>query len=242
MNSQIESGLELVMRLTQRPNLENINPILIPKGPYPNEFVEIVGAPGTGKTTVLMDFIVRTLLPLNLLGKNCGTVLIDTDHKFDMLRLITMLECELKKLNVAKSCIHSAIMKCLKNLTVLNCYDNEQLQMSFYNLEQILIENSDIGLIAVDCIPAYYWQYRNLSDNHISVYGYTKQMLQCLEQCVRNNNIVVAYTRNAEADVKEIKLGETIHRILLKKEAGSFNAFVNDKLVPYTLGKTISWL
>ncbi|KAF5284140.1 hypothetical protein FQR65_LT00140 [Abscondita terminalis] len=231
--SKIESGFELFSRLTQRPTLENINPKLISNGPYPNEFVEIIGDAGTGKTSVLMDFILRTLLPTNCGGRNGGAILIDIEHKFDMFRLITMMERELKKTNPLN--YKGIIMTCLKNLTVLNCYDSEQLQVTFYNLERILIDNPNVALISIDGIPVHYWQYRDLTDEHVSKHGYTRCMLRCLEERVQNNNVVVIFTHNAEADTKEIKLREEIHRVILKKKEDGFCAYYKDNSVPYTL-------
>ncbi|XP_031330958.1 DNA repair protein XRCC2-like [Photinus pyralis] len=226
---KIESGVQLFSRLNQRPLLENLYPELIESGPFPNEFIEIAGGLGVGKTTLLMDLMKRCLLPAEHSGKGCGVVLINGDHHFDMFRFVAMFDVDLQ---VVKSC--------LANLIVLNCYDSDQLQVTFYNLENILLTNPKIGFVAVDSISAQYWQYRS-NKGVISSHGYHCKMMRAIEESVRNCNVVVAYTKQESG--KEIRFQAGVHRIALHEDQGKSYAIVNkcEAGVPFVLNDRITF-
>ena len=54
--------------------------------------MELHGTEGTGKTELLYHLLVRCLLPEDAGGLGVEVVFLDTDHHFDMLRLVTVLE------------------------------------------------------------------------------------------------------------------------------------------------------
>ncbi|KAJ8952683.1 hypothetical protein NQ318_020998 [Aromia moschata] len=64
--SNIESGVQFFSRVGRKTSLQGINPRLFPEGgPYPNQIIEITSDATIDKTNLLIDFIVRTILPIN---------------------------------------------------------------------------------------------------------------------------------------------------------------------------------
>ncbi|KAK5638963.1 hypothetical protein RI129_013258 [Pyrocoelia pectoralis] len=227
---KIESGVELFSRLNHRPSLENFYPELIESGPFPNEFIEITGGSGVGKTTLLMDMIKRSLLPAEYSGKGCGVVLINTDHQFDLFRFVTMFKED-----------WSVIKTCLSNFIILNCYDCDQLQVTLYNLEKILLSNPKVGFVAVDDISSHYWQYRS-NNGVMSSHAYHCKIVGTIEESIKNCDVVVAYTQRESC--KEIKFQTGVYRILLTEDGGKFAAVVNKcgtKCIPYTVNECIQF-
>lgn len=245
--SKIESGLQLFSRLHQRPYLQNLNQILFHEGgPYPNDLIEIAGNTGTGKTLFLMDFLARCVLLEEYNGKGCGAIIINTDHHFDLFRFIEMLDFLIRKSgnkNVSTTVVEDSIKNALKNLIVLNCYDYYQLQMTFLNLEQILCDNENVGLITIDSLSSYYWEYRNINSTIISLQNYHSKMLESLQNQVKNFNIVVVFTTNEI----ELKL-DVCWKILLRDCKSQFQALVTNinknssKTINYVIEKAIQYL
>lgn len=232
---KIESGLQLFSRLNIRPNIERIHPILFSHGgPSANESVEISGNASTGKTTLIMDLLARCLLPrkynnLDISGMDCGAIIINTDTHFDIFRLINIMEYHLKstfhKYNIL---IHNAEVKeiielSLNKLMIMNCYDSIQIDITFLNLERILSENLEVGLVVLDSVVSQYWAHR-LETGIVSLQSYCYKIVSNLQSNVKNSNIVIIFTSNAEHEVKF----NTNYKILLKDIAGQFDAVFLD--------------
>lgn len=192
-NQRIESGVHLFARIAQRPNLDRLNEVIFPDGgPYPGQLVEITGEASTGKTLLATDFIARCILPISYNGKHSGAVIINTDHNFDLFKLISVMEYHLKTAGKNAFC-KSIIEGCLNNLIVLNCYSSEQLGATFLNLETIVLQNNNVSLLVVDSIAAYYWLER--SNSNLSFNSYFSQIINKLHAIAKQFNISVIYTK-----------------------------------------------
>lgn len=194
-NKTIESGIQLFSRIIQRPKLDYLNDKLFPEGgPYSNQLIELTGESGAGKTILLTDFLVRCLLPVEYNGKNSGAVIIDTDHHFDVFRLVSIIEYYLKKSDVKSNNYQTIIEHCLNNLIVLSCYSSEQLQATFLNLETVILQNANISFLAIDSVSAYYWSER-INNDTISFNAYFSQIIGTLKNIAKSFNLTVLYTK-----------------------------------------------
>lgn len=191
----IESGIQLFSRIIQRPKLDYLNDKLFPEGgPYPNQLIELTGESISGKTILLTDFLVRCLLPVEYNGKNSGAVIINTDHHFDLFRLVAIIEYYLKKNGEKVDNYQAVIESCLNNLIVLNCYSSEQLQATFLNLETVILQNANISFLAIDSISAYYWSER-INNETISFNAYFSQIIGTLKNIAKSFNLTILYTK-----------------------------------------------
>lgn len=211
-------------RLTRRPDLDGLNPIIFFQGPYPGQIIEITGDEGTGKTLLATDLLARCLLPKSykenqLPGKNCGGLFINTNHHFNVFKLAEVLQhhirsnCKTLKSNV----IQEIIKESLKNLTVINCYTPEQFQATLLNLESLILQETNISLLIVDTIAAFYWLQRIHSN--ISYNAYYTSVINSLKNLATKFSITVFYTKPS-AVVKETAKKHTDIKIKLKKSEG----------------------
>lgn len=195
---KVESGLQLFARIneSQHNNVLKYSPLL-PNGIFPREYVEITGECGIGKTSVLLDFVVNSILPktyhnINIPGNDIEVILINTDHHFNIGTIANLIEFKLKlylKVNPTISIVEA----CLKKITLLNCYSSDQLKFTFLNLEYILQENKEIRLVAIDSICSYYWMDR-IDLGFVSFNHYCSTIRTALTNIVNDFNIVTIYT------------------------------------------------
>lgn len=247
MQSQmIESGVHLFARVAQRPNLDRLNEVIFQNGgPHPGQLMEITGEPSTGKTTLATDFLARCILPVSYNGKNSGAVVINTDHHFDLFKLISIMEYYLKTLGKNASC-RKVIETCLGNLTVLNCYSNEQLEATFMNLQTIVLQNNNISLLVVDSIAAYYWLER--ANGNLSFNAYYSKIISKLHSIAKEFNISVIYTKPETFNETSNNRKEDYTVILSKDQNGGFKMDVLDcinntrRTVSYKINKTVKFI
>lgn len=216
--NKAESGLQLLSRLDDRPLLTDFDKILFPSGgPFPKEVVEITGNTNTGKTILLTELIAKAILPLENGGHNAGVILLNTDHHFQIMKLVTALEKLAKDVNN----ISDVIQQSLKNLYILQCFDDVQFSVTIKRLDSILAENSNISMLALDSISAYYWSKQNL----IKIDTYYRNILKVLQNAVWEYKVTLFYTRpsyfftkNSSDNFSDTpKLGYINYRALLDK-------------------------
>lgn len=243
-NKRIESGVHLFARIAQRPNLDRLNEVIFWNGgPYPAQLVEITGEPSTGKTMLVTDLLAKCILPICYKGKNSGAIIINTDHHFDLFKLISVMEYYLKKSGKSTS-YKSIIEKSLDNLIVLNCYSSEQLEATFLNLETIILQNNNISLLVVDSIAAYYWLERG--NSNLSFNAYYSQIISKLHGIAKQLNVSVIYTK-PEIVKESSNRKEDCTIVLRSQENCSFKMDVLDnvnntsKSLLYKINKTIEF-
>ncbi|XP_013790701.1 DNA repair protein XRCC2-like [Limulus polyphemus] len=197
-----ETGSQLLARLSLRPSLKKLEPALFPdlSGQC---VVEISGGAGAGKSELFYHLIAKCILPpswqgTELGGLSAGVVFVDTDHHFNLLRLVTVLEkrvaSKLDSPSVEEVTVF--IRKCLQMLTIVRCWNSEQLLLTLYGLDSVIGTNVSISLLLLDSVSAFYWLDRmNLMDQMNELDKFHAQLVAALEKLVNNYKLVVMATR-----------------------------------------------
>ncbi|KOC65884.1 DNA repair protein XRCC2 [Habropoda laboriosa] len=228
MRSQIESGAELLARLSSKPSLFGLENTLFPEGPQNSDVIEIGGEQSTGKTLLLSQMLAKCILPdyygtIQIEGCNASAIFINTDHHFQISKLVELMSDVIDvtgivsfasndkatEINSNKTAI---IQNSLRNLRILDCYDNEQFSLTLRMLDDMFLDNAKIALLAIDSITAYYWQDRE--DNISTIDNYIRKLLKLIRTHTTRFNVVTIYT----------KLYENMH----DKGKKSTNQFLNN--------------
>lgn len=207
---KVESGLQLLARLSKRPSLVGLDKVLFPDGPNPNEVIEISGDPSSGKTFFITKFIMKTILPaeyqnIHIGGLNAGIVLINMDYHFQMFKLISFMEHYLENCtsestttdNISKLdtvFIQTIISESLNNLIIYNCVDTIQLLVTFHAIQNLISKNSNISLVLIDSISANYW-IDAMNGGIRKMDLYSKDILEELQKCLHDFKLVIIYTQ-----------------------------------------------
>lgn len=234
MQSQIESGIELLGRLSKKPSLYGLEDTLFFQGPRCTDIIEISGVQSSGKTLLLSQMLAKCILPKHreIKGCNASAVLINTDHHFQTSKLVELMN---NIVNAANTVLFTTdtvdvkfdkiavIKNSLRNLHVINCYDSEQFAVTLRTLDNMFVKNTKIALLAIDSITAYYWQDRE--DNRIAIDAYVKNLLQLIRTHTAQFNVATIYTKLYKSiDDGEKKLTDDInYRIHLSKTCNSKN-------------------
>lgn len=211
MQSQIESGVELFARLNEKPSLRQLEDILFLEGPKSTDVIEINGVHSSGKTLLLSQLLAKCILPdyhgtVQIKGCNAPAILINTDHHFQVSRLIEIMtgvvniayaesfkfnsiDTELEKINI--------IQNSLSNLKIINCYHSEQFLLMLHTLDDMFLNNAKIALLTIDSMTAYYWQERE--NSVVTVDTYIKRLLKVIKKQTNLFNVVTVYTKPYES-------------------------------------------
>ncbi|XP_076161245.1 X-ray repair cross complementing 2 [Ptiloglossa arizonensis] len=211
MQSQIESGAQLLARLSTKPSLRGLDDTLFPEGPRNTDIIEIDGERSTGKTLLLSQILAKCILPnyhgsIQIKGCNASAILINTDHHFQVSKLIDIMTnivdtaydvsftSETNKANHDKITV---IRNSLHNLHVINCYNSEQFYLTLRTLDDIFLDNTKIALLAIDSITAYYWQDRE-NNSGVTFDSYIRKLLKIIKAHTTRFDIATMYTRPCE--------------------------------------------
>lgn len=199
-----ESAAQLVARVVSacRPQINILDSKIFPNhGPFPKEIVEISGDVGAGKTTLLMHIMAKTILPIECGGKDGRVVFILTEHNsFDSNKF----DCVLEKCigdgttSNAQSEMISALNEqtLLQNFTIIRCFDEIQLELAIYNLDQLLSESNRYCLLALDNIGAFYYT-SSKAEKKGGYSAYMKDVLNRLRRVINDYHLVLVYTKPA---------------------------------------------
>ncbi|XP_045173538.2 DNA repair protein XRCC2-like [Mercenaria mercenaria] len=205
-----ETGIQFLARLGSRPSLTGIQPIIFgEQGPQTKDVIELYGGEGTGKTELLVHLICRCILPeywnnVPLDGHGAGVVFIDTDFKFSVIRLVTVIEKYI--LDKARDCskftaidsdsIESFIRECLKKLHILRCTSSEQLVVTLHNLENLICNESSVSVIMIDSISTFYWiDKSNGGDSIQAQESNMKYVTEILSKLINTYNLTLLVTK-----------------------------------------------
>lgn len=174
---------------------------------------EFYGTEGTGKTELLLNLVTAMILPkewnsLQLNGLNAGVIFIDTDYKFQILRLVNIMEKRIVGMTEGKSLdiqektsseeIENLVKECLKKLMIIRCCSSFQLLVTLHSLESTISNNPDIASIMIDSISAFYWIDRSNGGENISAQETNmKNIVEILSKLVNNYNLVLFTTKAA---------------------------------------------
>ncbi|CAG2236513.1 DNA repair protein XRCC2-like isoform X2 [Mytilus galloprovincialis] len=209
--SKVETGAQLLARLGSRPSIQGIEDTLFIDGPNVKDVYELYGVEGSGKTELLLSIVTSIILPkdwngYNLNGANAGVIFIDTDYKFQILRLVNIMEkrimgkTEHDKLDTSKKTssndIEVLVKECLKKIMIVRCTSSFQLLVTLHSLESTISNNPDIAVIMIDSISAFYWIDRcNGGENIGAQETNMKHIVQQLSKLVKNYNLVLFATK-----------------------------------------------
>ncbi|XP_012220699.1 DNA repair protein XRCC2 [Linepithema humile] len=200
MQFHSEDGLELLSRFNEK--LQSINPDEVLFSDIDNKSViEIVGGLSTGKTLLLCQFIAKCILPeryngIKINGHNVHAILIDTLGHIRMSKVAELMSSMIRNIadtQLAVDTIDLIVNKSLENLTVISCCNNEQLQLTLHMLEDELIRNNRVAMLAIDNILAYYWQERRTKI--LSMDQYAKSLIKLIQLRMSQFHIMTIYTK-----------------------------------------------
>ncbi|KAG5893173.1 hypothetical protein JTB14_000433 [Gonioctena quinquepunctata] len=218
MNLNIESGVQLFSRLNSRTTLEGINPIFFPcGGPHPNQVVEITGHPKIDKNDLLMDFLVKCILPSKYCNewKGSGAVFINTDFQINLFKIIKVIETYLNQQKI-KDSRKEIIENALKNLTIYECFSPEELEITFMSLEKFIFANENVSLVVIDNIAAHYW-IAKLNSNMLSYFQHSLRTFDKVYNALKSLNILFIFVRNDKQCIKKRSSANIDYRIEIQE-------------------------
>lgn len=220
--SQSETGLQLLERLSGRPLIKNLTPLLPDE--LTNEIVELVGNASTGKTLFSTECVAQCITPKDFNGLDTGVVYIDLDGHFDISKLVVIIK------RLVEDADEEMIKSCLKKLTVVNCFDSPTLYITFQRLKLFLTEQCKVGLVILDSVSANYWQ-DSISGGEKYMDTYVEKMISSLKICVEDFKVPIIYTRQSYFQSKQSdSLLDYINRkIMFQKTDSGFQATVTRK-------------
>ncbi|XP_069120569.1 DNA repair protein XRCC2-like [Argopecten irradians] len=228
-----ETGAQLLARLGSRPDISKVEPVLFPAGLKGKDVFELYGCEGCGKTEMLLHIACSLILPKTWRGWNfggCGAslVFIDTDYKFSILRLVTLLEKKITEFveqnqpvtssenlgatfNSNSGDIEILIKESLERLLVMQCKSSSQLLATLHSVENNISTNPDICVIMIDSISAFYWLDRcNGGESKMAQEHIMNLIVDILSHLVNDYNLVLFATKCAyfERKLKESEKGD----------------------------------
>lgn len=224
----VESGLELLARLGERKAcLKGIEDKLFLDGLDAKDTIEISGPTSSGKSLLLCKLIAKCLLPSNYKGCNVGVLLIDSDHHFQMDKLILLMKEMLRGVKeLDGSVVDRTVDDCLNNFTMIKCRDGEEFHVTLNTLESIFLNNDKICLLAIDSVLSYYWEDREKGGQRM-IDMYVRDILRTVQTRTFPSNIVSVYTKPDEPTgfecVKAPVIGKINYKIQLCRAFRSNN-------------------
>lgn len=205
MQFHSEGGLELLSRFREKRRSVNLDETLFSSDIGDRNVIEIVGASSTGKTLLLCQFIAKCILParykgIKIDGCDSCAILIDTFGQVQMSKLaelmtiMTRTAYQTAGVQLPGETVDLVVSKSLENLTVINCCNNDQLQLTLHALEDELLSNERIALLAIDNILAYYWQRRR-EKGILSMDQYARSLVRIIRARISHFCNVTVYTR-----------------------------------------------
>lgn len=179
----------------------------LPRPIQVKDVIELHGDTGCGKTQILLHLIANCILPkswngIELGGRDVGVIFVDTDFNFSLLRLVENLEERIKScisrgtLPVTSVAGMQALIKsCLSRLIVAKCSSTEELLETMRNLEKILCERTDICVMMIDSISAFYWRDKSAGGkNYDDQQKHQRRLFELLRRYVDKYYIVIVAT------------------------------------------------
>ncbi|KAM3966671.1 LOW QUALITY PROTEIN: DNA repair protein XRCC2 [Aphomia sociella] len=195
-NIKLESGVQLLARLTKKSKIENFYPALFRSGPKYNEFIEMFSE--ISMSVLLVDIICEALIPVKLGGPQLSVLIFNMGGSVNYDMLVNCVQKRLDLIYFTEKSDHSEEFKSLLqetlcNLYILEIYDATQFYTTVHNLENILTKHSDISLIIFDTLTAFYWSEQGHKITRMDLY--LKNLLQIIRMITKDYKTTVLYTR-----------------------------------------------
>ncbi|XP_060524271.1 uncharacterized protein LOC132700766 [Cylas formicarius] len=224
---KIESGVQLFLRVnSQNSNkISGICPELFPNGgPYPNEVVKLIVGKDVDPSDILVDLIVRCILPTKY-GTDCKgveVILINTEFQIKLFKIIKFIEETIKCSQRAEQ-TKNVIENAFKRLYMLNCYTLDQLELSFHKLEKIINNSENVGLVVLENAMTFYWTSK-FTKSKLSYDKYFCNIVEKLFDKIKDLNVVLLCVCRIDEVTELDKKSSTIisTRILVEKKSDIF--------------------
>eukprot|EP00051_Salpingoeca_urceolata_P020509 m.308414 g.308414 ORF g.308414 m.308414 type:complete len:344 (+) comp19632_c1_seq1:83-1114(+) len=133
------------------------------------DVVEFYGQEGSGKSELLLHCIVHCILPqthasatvsATPLGAGVGVLVIDTDYRFSLERLVTVMERRLDDRGIDEESASDIITESLGRLFVSRCNSQSELIVTLQGVPELLAMHTLVQVLAIDSISAFYYLER----------------------------------------------------------------------------------
>lgn len=162
-------------------------------GLIPHDVVEFSGTEGTGKTELLLNIVAHCTLPKAVacnasFGKEVEVVFVCTDHKFDLLRLVTILEAKLNATRGGEEAPPAAAVKdtvksCLSRIHVVHCSSSSELNSTLDFLRATYLpRRPEVAAIVLDNVASFYWIDKTRADPH---------WVRALSELIRERHLIL---------------------------------------------------
>ncbi|XP_063890858.1 DNA repair protein XRCC2-like [Helicoverpa armigera] len=188
---KVESGVQLLARLTKKPVVENFYSDLFQPGLKCDDVVELIS---NSSQQLLLDLISEAIYPKNN-TEPLGALVFNTASHFNCYEFINVLKkkivstsrgnCETELENVLK--------RSLNNLFTLDIYDATQFYTSIHNLDNILAEHPNISLLIFNTLTAFYWSEQGSKITKMDLY--IKNLLKMIQKVAKEYKVILIYTK-----------------------------------------------
>ncbi|XP_070575619.1 DNA repair protein XRCC2-like [Ptychodera flava] len=197
-------GDQMLGHLNTRLNISKLHPVLFErtKPLKLGDIVEVCGESGCGKTELLLHWTVQCILPdkwkeSELGGLNTGVLFIDNDYHFSILRLVSILESQIRQKvtkneseNISAGDLEKLMKSCLQRLYVERCQNTVEFLLSVEMLETLLGNKPNISVVMVDSISAFYWLDKDIGEARL------KHLTARLEKLVQDYQLIAFITNS----------------------------------------------
>ncbi|XP_063831451.1 DNA repair protein XRCC2-like [Ostrinia nubilalis] len=202
---KVESGIQLLARLTKKPTIQNFYPPLFQSDPKPREVIEITFSEDAPQC-LLNDIICTNLLPANFGGAEMGLLMFNCSGNFSYVSLMSRVRTKIMaNTTFTGDKIDDIIEGLFNNLFVVEIHDATQYYTTLYNLENVLTAHPNISMIIFDTITAFYWSEQGYKIQKMDTY--LKRVLSKIQHVTREHNVIVLYTKpeyfNSHKDVSD---------------------------------------
>ncbi|KAL3149777.1 DNA repair protein xrcc2 [Trebouxia sp. C0009 RCD-2024] len=177
----------------------------------PGHVVELVGASGCGKSEVLVQAAATCILPKEVNGvvyngRQENSLLIDLDSKFDLLRLIQVLDFKIKTAQQAQHrsghADSTVLTECLHRFHLIQCHSSFQFLAALKVIKPTLTSlenNGGLRLLLIDNVAAFYWLDKDCKGQQVSMNLQTVHAVVAheLRTIMQHHKLAVLATKHA---------------------------------------------
>ncbi|CAH2233924.1 jg14682 [Pararge aegeria aegeria] len=193
---KIESGIQMLARLTRKPGIDKFYASLFGNGPKHGDFIEFNSEGNT--IYLLTELICEALMLQKLNGPEAGILIFSTDGNFNFGAIINVLRNKIIKfINNASiyntNDIDALLKSSLKNLYILEIFDSTQFHITIQNMENLLSKHPNISLVVFHTLTAFYWSEQDFKITKMD--SYLRKLLSVIQKIIKDHKIVVMYSK-----------------------------------------------
>lgn len=167
------------------------------------DVIELFGSSGVGKSELVLQLVLKCVLPLEMGGSNAACVMYDNDCKFDASRLLAVLVATLRTARATfvastgesdgiddndQSVLDPLLKQCLQRVHVIRPRDVVDFVVSLRALpDRIAAMPTRCRLLVVDSVSAWYWSMLNDADGSL----YERDLTRFVRELADAHDVVV---------------------------------------------------